>query len=1185
MIGQTISHYKILQKLGEGGMGEVYLAEDTQLDRKVALKFLPIHYTVDADVNARFRREAKAAAALNHPNIITVHEIGEHKGRAYIAMEYIKGQSLREMIEQKGLSIDQVFDIAVQICEGLKKAHRAGIVHRDLKPENIMLDAEGRAKILDFGLAQMQGVTKLTAESSTLGTIHYMSPEQCQSATVDHRTDIWAVGVILYEMITGKQPFEGDHDHAIMYSIVNEEPEPLAHYKTWVPAGLQRMVEKALDKDLETRYQHIDDLLTDLRREKRASSQTIQPVSMPKKQKRRAGWFGYAVPSLVAVLAVVIGISVLKKTSTPDIQPTHRQITFVGDATWPAISPDGQFIAYARGKPFDGRVIVEDLTGGQPIEVSGGISFYSELHWAPSGAELSFPGASDSSYGTYVVPRLGGSVRRISTALVTSWSPDGAYITKIAYSSKGIRITNTATDRLSTVISINGPFRWLVATEWSPLSNRLLCLTKGDGGDAIWTIKIDGSELQKVVEDSYDLFSPRWAANGKAIYYFRAVSRTKQLMKVEVSPKTGRAKTKPKILQDGLEAGETFTISRDNKRLFYTRELRYSNLWLVHAKDDYTAQSIPLRQLTTGTLANVDPSFSPDGDKIAFSVAKGTQANIFVMAVQGGQIQQLTYMSSYNASPVWSPDGREIAFASRDNEKTRVWKIHATSGTPRPFSNSKLSRDALSLTWAPGKDILYQRPGNRNFHRLDPRTEKEQPLVENESLGWMFSPRYSPDGKTVAIYRNMELDESLSGLWTLSLEDSSQEFLQKGRLYPIQWSDDGKWIYALDIETTPYRVLMVPAEGGETKAFYTLPVDQIDNEFSGITLTPDGKRLVYAAVESKSDVWVMEHFDPENELEAPIAMPDFPEYKQLTYLERGRDLILQKKYAEAEKVFREGLELSPKSVILLNRLGWSLNNQDRYDEAEEIFRRGVELHPKNVRLLSGLGWSLNYLKRYAEAEKVFDRGITLTPDDMAITNGIRLAALHNKHYQAARQHNERYLEKTSRPETKVSVLTQIGAIDLLLKDYTSANDQLRKALAIDSASARAYRTLGYLRAEQQRYTEAESYATKALTLDSSFANQNLMAWILVAGDLDLDRGLSIAEKAVGAKPEDWQQTADVYSYLAIPEHTLGLAYLKKGEHAKAVQYLEQAVRFLPERQRIKEDLLLARQRLKEMTKK
>ncbi len=366
MIGQTISHYKILAKLGEGGMGEVYLAEDTELDRKVALKFLPSHLTADPDIETRFKREAKAAAALNHPNIITVYEVGEYQGRAYIAMEYVEGHSLKDLIAKKTLAINQVIDIALQICEGLNTAHQAGITHRDIKPANILVAKEGRVKILDFGLAKLKGVTQLTSKDATLGTLHYMSPEQYQSAEVDQRTDIWSFGVVLYEMITGQLPFQGEYQAAIFYAVMNVTPEPLARYKAEVSEDLQRIVDKALDKDLATRYQHIDDLLTDLKRERKSSTLLVKPISKVKSGKLKPAPVKYAALAFVVILMVVIGLLVFTRKPMKNIQPTHRQLTFTGDASVPAISPDGKSIAYTAGQQRNQKLMVQDLTGGSP---------------------------------------------------------------------------------------------------------------------------------------------------------------------------------------------------------------------------------------------------------------------------------------------------------------------------------------------------------------------------------------------------------------------------------------------------------------------------------------------------------------------------------------------------------------------------------------------------------------------------------------------------------------------------------------------------------------------------------------------------------------------------------------------------------------------------------------------------
>lgn len=266
MIGRTISHYKIAEKVGEGGMGEVYLAEDTKLNRKVALKFLPSQYASDKGLKERFKREAQAAAALNHPNIITVYEVSEYENRPFIAMEYVEGESLKDVIVRKKLSIGGVLDIALQISQGLAVAHQAGIIHRDIKPQNILMGKDGRVRICDFGLAKAKRDVTLTQAGSTLGTIAYMSPEQAQGKEADHRSDIFSFGVVLYEMITGQLPFKGEHDAAVINSIVNETPEPLARYKSDVQHGLQRIVEKAMEKDRELRYQHADDLGADMRK-------------------------------------------------------------------------------------------------------------------------------------------------------------------------------------------------------------------------------------------------------------------------------------------------------------------------------------------------------------------------------------------------------------------------------------------------------------------------------------------------------------------------------------------------------------------------------------------------------------------------------------------------------------------------------------------------------------------------------------------------------------------------------------------------------------------------------------------------------------------------------------------------------------------------------------------------------
>ncbi len=266
MVGSTISHYRIVEKLGQGGMGTAYKAQDTKLDRFVALKFLPPHLSQEEEGKKRFIHEAKTASALDHPNICTIYEIDETEDeQMFIAMAYYEGESLKDRIERGPVPLDEAVHIAIQISEGLAKAHAKGIIHRDIKPANILLTEDGLVKIVDFGLAKLAGRTMLTKEGTALGTVAYMSPEQAQGAEVDHRTDIWALGVILYEMLTGQQPFEGDYEQAVIYSIMNEEPEPITAVRTGMPVELERIVNKALSKNRDERYQHLERMLVDLR--------------------------------------------------------------------------------------------------------------------------------------------------------------------------------------------------------------------------------------------------------------------------------------------------------------------------------------------------------------------------------------------------------------------------------------------------------------------------------------------------------------------------------------------------------------------------------------------------------------------------------------------------------------------------------------------------------------------------------------------------------------------------------------------------------------------------------------------------------------------------------------------------------------------------------------------------------
>jgi serine/threonine protein kinase len=309
MIGKTISHYRILEKLGEGGMGVVYKAEDTKLKRTVALKFLSFQAVGTEEDKSRFIHEAQSAAALNHPNICIIYEIDEYKHQPFIAMEYIKGRNLKSIIEAGLFELEEASRVGMQIAHGIYEAHQKKIVHRDIKPANIMITNEGLVKIMDFGLAKSPGRTQLTREGTTVGTVAYMSPEQARGEDLDHRTDIWSLGVVLYEMIGGQRPFKGEHEQAVIYSIANEEQKPLTGLRSGLPLELDRLLDRCLEKDPAARYQTALDLASDLGRLHRRielSSKSNVTVDGHAWSRRRLPWLVGALAALVAVFVLAV---------------------------------------------------------------------------------------------------------------------------------------------------------------------------------------------------------------------------------------------------------------------------------------------------------------------------------------------------------------------------------------------------------------------------------------------------------------------------------------------------------------------------------------------------------------------------------------------------------------------------------------------------------------------------------------------------------------------------------------------------------------------------------------------------------------------------------------------------------------------------------------------------------------
>ncbi len=858
--GMLVAHYRVIERIATGGMGEVYLAEDTELDRPVALKFLPLEYAFDEDFKTRFTREAQATAALIHPSIVTIHGVSDYNGRPYIVMEHVEGQSLREVLRATELPIREIIHIAIQVCEGLRKAHETGIIHRDIKPANIVIDSEGQPKLLDFGLASVDGESKLTRTGTALGTVGYMSPEQLSGKPPDQRTDLFSFGVVLYEMLTGRSPFKRESDGSTLQAVLNESPEPLARYKSGLPDGFQRIVDKALEKNCETRYQHADDLLADL---KRLRDELSQPsvrvvVSQPASRTHKAIWV--VATMIFALAAGTLLIRLTRREETPaivDVEATWKRITFCSDAASAAISPSGELIAYVRGRsPEPQRVMIQDLSGGQPLEVYADQTV-KDLRWSPDGNHLLYEAGNDSAWGACRISRLGGRPQRyafggVSGGYAVGWSPDGHRLA-VATPECEIRFTDPESGRFAPE-RLGLPFERVDNLEWSPTGQLLLFRTVPPEDVALWIVCLDGRVLTRVATG--EVASPRWSPEGDAVYYLCQSGELEDLLRLPVDPELGTPRGHPEPVITRMQTDGNLSITRDGRRLLYVRDLTPSNLWLINVTG--TSGSAPPRtkQLTSGIAQLSTPSISPDGRRVAFASVTPDGGRIHTMPIEGGDRQLLCGMQGPMRSPVWSPDGRRIAFCSQAS----VGIVAASGGVPVTVAH----RPAGHLAWAPGRSLLHQSEGDQGYVILDPRSGRARPLVVNDSLGPMFDARYSPDGNLVAVdWNRFREDEqgrwiNESGLWVISPRDSTQTFVAPGRYFHlVGWSADSRWIYARSHEGA--SIVRIEVATGEIDTIAQLPF----NNLISAAMTTDGTRFVCEVGEAQADVWLVEDFDPD----------------------------------------------------------------------------------------------------------------------------------------------------------------------------------------------------------------------------------------------------------------------------------------------------------------------------------
>jgi eukaryotic-like serine/threonine-protein kinase len=825
LIGRTISHYKVLDKLGEGGMGVVYRAEDTKLHRVVALKFLRPDAVGSRELKARFLTEAEAAAALIHPNICVVHEIDEANDQSFIAMEYVEGESLAEKIKKRPLPLEEALHIASQLAEGLQAAHEKGIVHRDIKPANIMLDAAGRAKVMDFGLAHLEEATRITKSGTSIGTPAYMSPEQVRGEKADHRTDIWSVGVVIYEMVAGRLPFPGDVPEAISHAVVHESPEPLTALRAGVPIELDWIAGKCLAKEPKQRYQHADELMVDLKTLSRklesgsaAAVTTPLPTPTPISEKRRRS---YAVPILAVLLVLSLIMTAIAWLRPPERETPIRRFAFSPglDAFTPAISPDGRHIAYITAA----SLWVLDLQTGEPRVIEGTVGA-EQPFWSPDGQRIAFALDTD----IWQVSLAGGRPLRLFERHQSSFTGG-------SFSAMGDSIVYTTFGgglHLESVAGMDLPSRYLdpsgletggkdYAPHFLPIEGGrevLLYVEAGSDEGRILVRDLDSGETTSVGSGWFPVFS----SNGYILYQTSqsvpgiwAVPFSVESLKV-----TGEAFSV-------AERGERPSVARDGTLVYLDTGSSGLEQLVWRGRSGNNIDVIGQPQQNIGSIA-----LSPDEDRVAVTGSEGGNDDIWIHEVDRRVKTRLTSDPRREVQPEWSPAGDQIGFTSVGQGSFLV----ATDRSIEPQALLGVEAGWLD-DWSPdGKSILLGTGQALSYVELDSEDGDREPVQVLPF--WARDATFSPDGRFIA-YISIESERSEVYVCEFPSGGNRTQVSTEGGLYP-KWGRDGKELFYVDggvltavpvTTSTEFRIT-----GDADKLF---PVDGV-----GYDIAADGQRFV-----------------------------------------------------------------------------------------------------------------------------------------------------------------------------------------------------------------------------------------------------------------------------------------------------------------------------------------------------